>query len=86
MIVDAPADLACEHHRPLGLAHAVTGETEIRWTRDGQRFVHSAVDATPFVRQLFRQYGEDIDDLEVRRNSLEDTYMKLVMESEGGAR
>src|SRR5436190_11256488 len=27
VIVDAPTDLACEHHRSLGLAHAVTGET-----------------------------------------------------------
>jgi ABC-2 type transport system ATP-binding protein len=48
--------------------------------------VHSAVDATPFVRELFRQYGEDIADLEVRRNNLEDTYMKLVLEAEGGNR
>jgi ABC-2 type transport system ATP-binding protein len=68
------------------LSRRVAGETEIRWTRDGQRFVHSAVDATAFVRQLFLQYGEDIGDLEVRRNSLEDTYMKLVLESEGGAK
>jgi len=67
------------------LSRQVAGETEIRWTRDGQRFVHSAVEATAFVRQLFLQYGEDIGDLEVRRNSLEDTYMKLVLESEGGA-
>ena len=65
------------------LSRQVAGETEIRWTRNGQRFVHSAVDATPFVRQLFVQYGEDIGDLEVRRNSLEDTYMKLVLEAEG---
>jgi len=68
------------------LSRRVAGETEIRWTRDGQRFVHSAVEATSFVRQLFLQYGEDIGDLEVRRNSLEDTYMKLVLDSEGGAR
>jgi ABC-2 type transport system ATP-binding protein len=68
------------------LSRQVAGETEIRWTRDGQRFVHSALDATTFVRQLFVQYGDDIGDLEVRRNSLEDTYMKLVLESEGGAR
>ena len=68
------------------LSRQVAGETEIRWTRDGQRFVHSAVDSTAFVRQLFRQYGEDIADLEVRRNSLEDTYMKLVLDSEGGTR
>ena len=68
------------------LSRQVAGEAEIRWTRDGQRFVHSAADATRFVRELFRQYGDDIDDLEVRRNSLEDTYMKLVRDLEGGAR
>ncbi|NMO52635.1 ABC transporter ATP-binding protein [Actinoplanes sp. TBRC 11911] len=42
------------------LSRQVAGESEIRWTRAGQRFVHSAPDATPFVRELFRQYGEDI--------------------------
>ncbi|GAA0539169.1 ABC transporter ATP-binding protein [Paractinoplanes ferrugineus] len=68
------------------LSRRVTGLTEVRWTRDGRRFIHSAQDATGFVRQLFLQYGEDIDDLEVRRNSLEDTYMKLVLDAEGGAR
>jgi ABC-2 type transport system ATP-binding protein len=64
------------------LSREVAGESEIRWTRDGQRFVHSAADATSFVRELFRQYGEDIGDLEVRRTSLEDTYMKMVRDFE----
>jgi ABC-2 type transport system ATP-binding protein len=68
------------------LSRQVTGQTEIRWTRAGQRFVHSAADATGYVRELFRQHGEAIGDLEVRRNSLEDTYMKLVLQAEGGAR
>ncbi|GIM95834.1 ABC transporter ATP-binding protein [Paractinoplanes toevensis] len=68
------------------LSRQVTGLTEVRWTRDGQRFIHAAEDATAFVRQLFLQYGEDIADLEVRRNSLEDTYMKLVLDAEGGER
>ncbi|HEY0003110.1 MAG TPA: ABC transporter ATP-binding protein [Actinoplanes sp.] len=68
------------------LSRQVAGETEIRWTRDGQRFVHSAAESTRFVRELFAQYGEDIADLEVRRTSLEDTYMKLVRDAEGGAK
>ena len=42
----------------------------MRWTRDGQRFVHPSADATRFVRELFRQYGERSSDLEVRRTSL----------------
>jgi ABC-2 type transport system ATP-binding protein len=68
------------------LSRRVAGESEIRWSRDGQRFVHSAADATAFVRQLFRQYGESIADLEVRRTSLEDTYMKMVLDFEGSNR
>ena len=68
------------------LSRQVAGESEIRWTRDGQRFVHSAEDPTRFVRQLFLQYGEDIADLEVRRTSLEDTYMTMVRDFERDAR
>lgn len=64
------------------LSRQVAGESEVRWTRDGQRFVHSASDATAYVRELFRQYGEAIGDLEVRRANLEETYMKLVLEAE----
>ena len=41
-----------------------------------------AEDATGFVRDLFRQYGESIQDLEVRRASLEETYMELVRDAE----
>ncbi len=65
------------------LSRRVAGESEIRWTRDGRRFVHSAANPTPFVRELLLQYGDDVADLEVRRNSLEDTYMRLVHDFEG---
>ena len=39
-----------------------------------------------FVRELFAQHGDEITDLEVRRASLEDTYMALVHRQESGAR
>ncbi|WP_236047641.1 ABC transporter ATP-binding protein [Paractinoplanes ovalisporus] len=68
------------------LSRQVAGESEIRWTRDGQRFVHSAANPTPFVRELLLQHGDAVEDLEVRRNSLEDTYIRLVHDSEGRAR
>jgi ABC-2 type transport system ATP-binding protein len=68
------------------LSRQVAGEAEIRWTRDGQRYVHSASDATRFVHQLFLQYGEAIGDLEVRRASLEDTYMEMVRDFERNPR
>jgi ABC-2 type transport system ATP-binding protein len=66
------------------LTRRVAGEAEIRWTRDGDRYVHAAADATRYVRELFLQYGDDIADLEVRRASLEDTYMAMVRDFEAG--
>jgi ABC-2 type transport system ATP-binding protein len=68
------------------LARAMSGQSEVRWSRDGQRFVHAVDDATAFVRELFRQYGESVEDLEVRRASLEDAYMALVRQAEHGVR
>jgi ABC-2 type transport system ATP-binding protein len=60
------------------LARQVSGQAEVRWSRDGERFVHATPDATRFVRDLFAQYGDEVADLEVRRASLEDTYMAMV--------
>ncbi|HEV8565964.1 MAG TPA: ABC transporter ATP-binding protein [Actinoplanes sp.] len=68
------------------LSRRIAGESEIRWTRGGSRYVHSAANATRFVRELLRQYGDDIADLEVRRASLEDTYMTMVRDFEAGRR
>jgi ABC-2 type transport system ATP-binding protein len=66
------------------LSRQMSTQAEVRWSRDGQRFVHSADEPTRFVRDLFRQYGESVEDLEVRRASLEDTYMALVRQFESG--
>jgi ABC-2 type transport system ATP-binding protein len=66
------------------LARQIAGEDEVRWTRDGQRFVLSTTESTRFVFDLFRQHGEAIADLEVRRASLEDTYLALVRQAEAG--
>jgi ABC-2 type transport system ATP-binding protein len=60
------------------LARQVAGQAEVRWSRGGERFVHATPDATRFVRELFAQYGDEMADLEVRRASLEDTYMIMV--------
>jgi ABC-2 type transport system ATP-binding protein len=46
--------------------------------------VHSTTDATEFVRQLFAQHDDKLSDLEVRRASLEDTYMAMVQQFEAG--
>ncbi|MEU6183817.1 ABC transporter ATP-binding protein [Streptomyces coeruleorubidus] len=66
------------------LAQRITGEDEVRWTHDGRHHRHSTSESTKFVRELFQQYGEEIVDLEVRRASLEDTYLSLVREAESG--
>ena len=52
----------------------------MRWSRDGRDFVHSTPDATAFVRELFAQHGDEVADLEVRRASLEDTYLTMVQQ------
>jgi ABC-2 type transport system ATP-binding protein len=49
--------------------------------RAGERFVHATDDATDFVRRLLAQHG-DVEDLEVRRASLEDTYLEMVRRQE----
>ncbi|HEY3883383.1 MAG TPA: ABC transporter ATP-binding protein [Trebonia sp.] len=67
---------------PDELALRMSAQAEVRWTVDGQRFVHPTDTATAFTRKLFAQYGEAVEDLEVRRASLEDTYMALVKEYE----
>ncbi|SKA34209.1 ABC-2 type transport system ATP-binding protein [Marinactinospora thermotolerans DSM 45154] len=66
------------------LARGVARDAEIRWTRGGDRYVHTADDATAFVRDLFDQYGDAVTDLEVRRATLEDVYLSLVHRHETG--
>jgi ABC-2 type transport system ATP-binding protein len=66
------------------LVRRMSAAAEVRWSRDGQRFVHSAGDPAGFVRELFRQYGGSVEDLEVSRASLEETYMALVRQFESG--
>jgi ABC-2 type transport system ATP-binding protein len=60
------------------LARQVAGRTEVKWGVGGEHFVHAAEDGTAFVRRLFAQHGDRLEDLEVRRATLEDTYMALV--------
>ncbi|MDP9210240.1 MAG: ABC transporter ATP-binding protein, partial [Actinomycetota bacterium] len=60
------------------LAREVAGQAEVRWSRDGERFVHATDDAAAFLRELFAGPGAEITELEVHRASLEDTYMAMV--------
>jgi ABC-2 type transport system ATP-binding protein len=66
------------------LARKIRANAEVRWTQDGQRIVHAASDPTAFVRELLNDHPTGIDDLEVRRASLEDTYLELVRTHQEG--
>ncbi|NKY56409.1 ABC transporter ATP-binding protein [Nocardia flavorosea] len=66
------------------LSRSIAGEAEVRWTVGDRRFVHTTTEATKYVHELFEQHGDRIGDLEVRRASLEDTYMRLVRRHESG--
>jgi ABC-2 type transport system ATP-binding protein len=66
------------------LSRQMATEAEVKWTRNGERFVHSTLDATSYVRGLFAEHGESVADLEVRRATLEETYMSMVQQFEQG--
>ncbi|WP_102192986.1 ABC transporter ATP-binding protein [Microbacterium aurantiacum] len=67
---------------PLELARQIVGEDEVRWSENGTQHTHSVADSTGFVRELFLRRGDAVHDLEVRRSSLEDTYLALVRKAE----
>jgi ABC-2 type transport system ATP-binding protein len=64
------------------LARRTATDAEVKWTQDGQRFIHSTPDPTGFVRELLQNH--DVTDLEVHRANLEDAYMALVHGVESG--
>ncbi|WP_055715867.1 ABC transporter ATP-binding protein [Streptomyces torulosus] len=66
------------------LSRRASAEATVRWTRDGLPFEEATTEPTRFVRRLFEEHGDAIGGLEVRRASLEDTYLSMVRESEAG--
>ncbi|MET9523019.1 ABC transporter ATP-binding protein [Streptomyces coeruleorubidus] len=67
------------------LSRKASAEATVRWTRDGRPFEESTPEPTRFVRRLFEEHGDAIGGLEVRRASLEDTYLTMVRELEAGS-
>jgi ABC-2 type transport system ATP-binding protein len=65
------------------LARELTTQAEVRWTSEGRRHVHAVVeeDPTGFVRELL-EGDPGATELEVKRATLEDTYMTLVHRAE----
>lgn len=67
------------------LGRQIASEDEVRWTHHGRRNVASTTGSTQFAFDLFRRYGDEIVDLEVRRASLEDAYLTMVHRAEATA-
>jgi ABC-2 type transport system ATP-binding protein len=67
---------------PDELTRNLAAKAEVRWSIDGQRYVHPTDEAVTFTRELLAQYGGAVTDLEVQRASLEDTYLAIVREYE----
>ncbi|MBO3095228.1 ABC transporter ATP-binding protein [Cellulomonas dongxiuzhuiae] len=68
---------------PAAVAREVAGPSEVRWSADGARHVHSTHDPVAFTRQLLATVR--VDDLEVVRASLEDAYLDIVRRHEAAA-
>lgn len=64
------------------LARRIVGNDEVRWTLDGRPFARHVPDATAFVRRLLHDHEHGLGELEVRRASLEDTYLGIVSAAE----
>ena len=64
------------------LARRFASQDEVRWAVAGERFIRSTPDSTAFARALFREHGDELADLEIRRASLEDSYLALVRRAE----
>lgn len=65
------------------LARQVQGLTQVRWRRGSETTVQQTAEPVQFVRQLLAD-NDDIDDLEIRHTSLEDTYLAMVQQHESG--
>jgi ABC-2 type transport system ATP-binding protein len=66
------------------LARRVNRDAQVKWSRDGEDFVHSTTEPVAYVRRLLDQH-DDITDIEVRRATLEDTYLAMVQQKELGS-
>jgi ABC-2 type transport system ATP-binding protein len=67
------------------LASSVSREAEVRWRHDGDSHAERTTDPTAFVRDLFSRFGDEVTDLDMRRTTLEDTYLAMVHRHESGA-
>lgn len=70
---------------PDELARQIVGHNQVSWVAHGERSVQYVADSTAFARELFARHGGEISEFELRRASLEDTYLELVRSAETSA-
>ncbi|WP_202878842.1 ABC transporter ATP-binding protein [Ornithinimicrobium ciconiae] len=68
---------------PDDLRHRMSASASVRFRRDGQLHTQSTEDPVSYLRTVLAEPGE-IEDLEVRRASLEEAYLSLVRQVETG--
>lgn len=66
------------------LSSLVARESEVVWSVDGQRRVHSTTSPVMHIARLYAEHGDGVTDLRVTRPSLEDVYMAMVQRHESG--
>ncbi|RDI25342.1 ABC transporter ATP-binding protein [Lentzea flaviverrucosa] len=64
------------------LRDSIAGEDQVSWTLDGERHTESTTDATKFIFDLFKEHGDAVADLDIKKASLEDTYLTIVSRAE----
>jgi ABC-2 type transport system ATP-binding protein len=67
------------------LARRIVGSDQVRWTLNGELFEQATQRPAKLVAELYSQHGDAIGDLEVRRASLEDSYLTIVRRAESAA-
>lgn len=63
---------------PSGLASVVRAASEVRWTEDGAPRAERTSDPSRLAYELHRRFGGPVPGLEVRRPTLEQSYLDLV--------
>ena len=64
------------------LAKDISDQSEVIWNQDGQQHMQRTSQVVAFTRSLLTQHPDGISYLEIRRSSLEDTYMTIVQKYE----
>ncbi|GAA3441016.1 multidrug ABC transporter ATP-binding protein [Planomonospora venezuelensis] len=63
---------------PAELAQAVQAPSQVRWLEDGREQVMTTPDPSQAAWELHRRFGGPVPGLEIRRPSLEESYLGLI--------